>query len=245
MAIHILGIRHDGPGSARNVKTFLEALQPDIVLVEGPPEADSILEWVTNKALVPPVAILAYQPDNTQHAVFYPFAEFSPEWQAIQYARQHNIHVRFMDLPMAHQFALKEEDQIGEEGAEPSPSLNNSQLEDSVSIEIKMDPVAHLANAAGFDDGEKWWEHMFEYRHDNHQIFEAVAEAMQVLRENFQGKADRREQLREAWMRKTIRQAEKEMFENIAVICGAWHAPALVNMPKQKGDNELLKGCLK
>ena len=44
MATFILGIRHHGPGSAKNVKAFLEDLQPDIVLVEGPPEADGILE---------------------------------------------------------------------------------------------------------------------------------------------------------------------------------------------------------
>ena len=46
-------------------------------------------------------------------------------------------------------------------------------------------------------------------------------------------------------MRKTIRQAEKEMFQTIAVVCGAWHAPALVNMPKPKDDNDLLKGLSK
>ncbi len=77
MAIHILGIRHHGPGSARNVKQFLEQIKPDIVLVEGPPEADGILQWVTDKELIPPVAILCFQPDNPQQAVFYPFAEFS------------------------------------------------------------------------------------------------------------------------------------------------------------------------
>jgi hypothetical protein len=77
MAIHILGIRHHGPGSARNVKAFLEELQPDIVLVEGPPEADGILKWVTDKELKPPVAILAYQPDNTANAVFIRLLNFS------------------------------------------------------------------------------------------------------------------------------------------------------------------------
>ena len=68
-----------------------------------------------------------------------------------------------------------------------------------------------------------------------------MKQEMNVLRENFLKKDDRMEQLREAHMRKTIRQAEKEMFQNIAVICGAWHAPALANMPKQKEDNDLLK----
>ena len=109
MAIHILGIRHHGPGSARNVKDFLEQVKPDIVLVEGPPEADSILQWAAHKELVPPVAILCYQPDDPQQSCFYPFAEFSPEWQAILYAKQQHIHIRFMDLPAASQFAIEAE----------------------------------------------------------------------------------------------------------------------------------------
>ncbi len=35
----------------------------------------------------------------------------------------------------------------------------------------------------------------------------------------------RREVLREAFMRQTIRVAVREGFERIAVVCGAWHAP--------------------
>ena len=105
--------------------------------------------------------------------------------------------------------------------------------------------MSYLAEAAGYDEGEKWWEQMFEYRNNNEQVFEAVTEVMQVLRNTLQLKEDRIEKLREAHMRKMIRQAEREMFTNIAVICGAWHAPALVDMPKQKDDNELLKGLPK
>ena len=68
---------------------------------------------------------------------------------------------------------------------------------------------------------------------------------MQELRDAFPTKDNRLEHLREAHMRKIIRQAQKEMFQNIAVICGAWHAPVLLNQPKQKEDNELLKGLPK
>lgn len=226
MSVHVLGIRHHGPGSARHVKKFLERLQPDIVLVEGPPEADPILQWAGHAELKPPVAILAYQPDDPQQSSFYPFAEFSPEWQAIRYAREKNIHVRFMDLPAIHRFAWKEETPAKEAGEEHNP-------------------IAQLSVAAGYPDGEKWWEHMFEYRTDDREVFEAVTEAMQEVRGAFPGRGDKMEQMREAWMRKTIRQAEKEMFQSIAVICGAWHVPALVEMPSQKTDNELLKGLPK
>ncbi len=254
MATHILGIRHHGPGSARNVKAFLEELKPDIVLVEGPPEADSILQWASHEELKPPVAILCFQPDNTTQSSFYPFAEFSPEWQAILYARKNNIHVRFMDLPAAHQFALdaeqekKAEEKADEKENEDINPVNNYGIRNNAveaEVIIKRDPIFYLAEVAGYDDGEKWWEHMFEHRHRNEEVFDAVNEAMQVLRETIPSKEDRREILREAYMRKTIRQAEKEMFQNIAVICGAWHAPALQNMPKQKEDNDLLKGLPK
>lgn len=243
MSIHVLGIRHHGPGSARNVKAFLEEIKPDIVLVEGPPEADNILQWITHAEMKPPVAILCYQPDDPQQSVFYPFSEFSPEWQAILYAKQNNIHVRFMDLPMAHHFALEKEKKQKQEA--PSSLNNNADTAEEQHETIHHDPIKYLANAAGYDDGEKWWEHMFEYRDNNEQVFEAVAEAMDELRKAYPGKNERIEKLREAHMRKTIRNAEKEMFQNIAVICGAWHAPVLINMPKQKEDNDLLKSLPK
>lgn len=50
-------------------------------------------------------------------------------------------------------------------------------------------------------------------------------------------------------MRQTIRTAVKEGFERIAVVCGAWHAPALRidagNMPSAGEDAALLKGLPK
>ncbi len=46
-------------------------------------------------------------------------------------------------------------------------------------------------------------------------------------------------------MRKALRQAIKEKCENIVVICGAWHVPALQNMPTQKEDDELIKNLPK
>lgn len=280
MSVHILGIRHHGPGSARNVKAFLEELQPDIVLIEGPPEADALIKWAGHEDLQPPVAILAYQPDSPQKACFYPFAAFSPEWQAMLYAQQQKIHVRFMDLPLAHVFGMENEaeakraarqqgemerdgESAGNEGSDAIASLllrsktTHHSLEDAPANETfitddvdilppsPQDPISHLAAADGYDDGERWWEHMFEYRQQPEQVFEAVHDAMHALREELPRRYDRKEALREAWMRKCIRQAEKEMFQRIAVICGAWHAPALQTMPKQKDDNELLKGLPK
>ncbi len=243
MAVHILGIRHHGPGSARNVKAFLENVKPDIILVEGPPEADAMLQWVGNEGLKPPVALLCYQPDAPQHSVFYPFADFSPEWQAILYARTHQIHVRFMDLPAGNQMLIEKQPPLPPEPPAEEPATIS---QEAIAVEdIRRNPISYLADAAGFTDSENWWEHTFEYRLNNDEVFDAVTEAMQALRENLPQKNERLEQMREAYMRRTIRQAEKEMFHTIAVICGAWHVPALKAKVSQKEDNELLKGLPK
>jgi hypothetical protein len=53
----ILGIRHHGTGSTRRVLERLHELRPDLVLVEGPPEFDTILKWAKPAEMCPPVAM--------------------------------------------------------------------------------------------------------------------------------------------------------------------------------------------
>src|SRR5687768_14421682 len=95
--LHIFGIRHHGPGSARSLRQALEALQPDALLVEGPPDAAEVLPLLAHEEMKPPVALLLYVPDRPKYAVYYPLALFSPEWQAIQFGLRNGIPVRFMD----------------------------------------------------------------------------------------------------------------------------------------------------
>lgn len=242
--IHLLGIRHHGPGSARNVKDYLERLRPDIVLIEGPPEANEILQWAGHSDLKPPIAILCFQPDDPKSSVFYPFAEFSPEWQAISFANSHKIPVQFIDLPVVNKMALREKSEQTADTAAVAIEENETLISEET-VKYKTDPVSFLANAAGYSDTDYWWNSTFEQRINNEEFFTAINEAMQALREENPIPIEREEALREAYMRKMIRQAEKEMYTEIAVICGAWHVPALQNMPSAKQDNDLLKGLPK
>jgi len=105
MSVSIFGVRHHGPGCARSLRAALKKLQPDIVLVEGPPDAQEALPLLASGQMKPPVALLIYVPDRPQHAVYYPFTHFSPEWQALRYALERGIPARFMDLPQAVQLA--------------------------------------------------------------------------------------------------------------------------------------------
>ena len=108
MATHIFGIRHHGPGSARSLRAAIQALEPDCILVEGPPDAEEVLPLLAHAEMKPPVALLLYVPEEPSRSVYYPFATYSPEWQAIAYGLQRNVPVRFMDLPQSIRLAQSE-----------------------------------------------------------------------------------------------------------------------------------------
>jgi len=84
VTVEVFGIRHHGPGSARSVLAELERLQPDALLVEGPSDANSLIDLIEDPAMRPPVALLVYAPDEPRVASFYPFADFSPDWVALR-----------------------------------------------------------------------------------------------------------------------------------------------------------------
>ena len=105
----------------------------------------------------------------------------------------------------------------------------------------RPDPLALLAQAAGYSDFERWWDALVESRGES--VFEAVAEVMEAVREDNDGFTSERDLLREAQMRELIRAALKK--GDVAVVCGAWHAPALTSAMlerEKKNDPARLKG---
>jgi hypothetical protein len=225
MTVHVFGVRHHGPGSARSVAAALRDLAPDIVLVEGPPEADAVLGLVAHPQMTPPVALLGYAVGAPERAVFHPFAVFSPEWQAMAHANATGIAVRMCDLPLAHVLADQGDPRrLGDD-------------------EAAIDPIATLAHAAGYDDPERWWEDVVEHRDEG--PFAAIADAMAAVRSALparMGDGADREERREAAMRQAVRRAGADGYERVAVVCGAWHVPALDRAGSATTDARLLRG---
>ncbi|WP_214412843.1 DUF5682 family protein [Sphaerisporangium fuscum] len=235
----VLGVRHHGPGSARAVAAELERFGPDIVLIEGPPEADALVALAADPDMEPPVALLAHVPGRPARAAFWPFAVFSPEWQAIRYALGRGVPVRFCDLPAAHSLA---EDAAGEapEDGQDGDAVPGERAGAAPAMALG-DPIGALARAAGYDDPERWWEDAVEHRGDT--PFEVIAEAMTAVREGYV--PHEHEARREAYMRRTMRSAVKEGHRRVAVVCGAWHVPALLELGPAAPDDRLLRGLPK
>ncbi|WP_328671005.1 DUF5682 family protein [Streptomyces sp. NBC_00328] len=310
----LLGVRHHGPGSARAVRAALEAAAPRVVLIEGPPEADALVPLAADKDMRPPVALLAHVVDEPGHSAFWPLAEFSPEWVAIQWALEHGVPARFIDLPAAHTLAGRREGTdpdrdgpvsapsdtpppAGEPGArgpggEPAPEADRGLSDESGpagapglsddpgpaaapgppdgpgpsgdpgqpgaaggsgrstdGTDLRIDPLAVLAETAGYDDPERWWEDVVEHRagaaDDPFAPFAVLEEAMGSLREAYGAGGHDRDLVREAYMRLQIRAAQREFGDGVAVVCGAWHVPALRRKATVGADRSLLKGLPK
>ena len=207
MTVHRLGIRHHGPGSARSVVRALDQLRPDVVLLEVPADIGPALRHVGEAGLEPPVALLGWEVKRPARALFVPFARFSPEWQALCWAAQQGVEVRPIDLPLGITLAV------------------DDQRHELLATDMPVDPLAQLAAAAGEPDPERWWEDVIEHRGDGEPAFQAVAEAMHEARAG--SLTSVRDERREAHMRRALRKAMRDGHDTIAVVCGAWHVPAL------------------
>ncbi|MEU9009907.1 DUF5682 family protein [Streptomyces sp. NPDC048479] len=116
---------------------------------------------------------------------------------------------------------------------------------------LRIDPIAVLAETAGYDDPERWWEDVIEHRGtgadaaDPRAPFAALGDAMAALRETYGHGGHDRDLAREAHMRIQLRAARKEFGDDVAVVCGAWHVPALEEKTTVAADRALLKGLPK
>lgn len=231
--LHILGIRHHGPGSAALMRQALDALEPACVLIEGPPEADSLIPFAAAAGMKPPVALLLYASNDANAAIFDPFAEFSPEWQAMHWALARSRPVRFIDWPAgASIHILVEERKREREGDQAQEQLEL----------LRSDPLDELAEVAGYTDGESFWNALIEQGRIHgggnpragaraFEMLAAIEAAMAAVREGHSQERSerdrRREAQREAWMRMQLRQALKEFQGPIAAVVGAWHVSGL------------------
>ena len=240
--LHICGIRHHGPGSAALLKRALDKIEPSCVLIEGPPEADELICFAGAPGMKPPVALLVHASTDANAAFFSPFAEFSPEWQAMRWALAHGRPARFIDWPGG--ITIRE--MIAAKEKQP----------EQMEVSAEADPLDALAEAAGFTDGEAFWNALIEQGRlggasageshtDAVAVFAAIERAMAEVRaESVTAKSERsrqRDERREAWMRIQIRQALNQCDGPVVAVVGAWHASALHQKASASADKALVK----
>ncbi len=230
LQINVYGIRHHGPGSARALLRALERQPPDVLAIEMPADLQDSIGILSHADLQPPVALAAFEPERVEPALYYPLAAFSPEWVAMRFCVERGIPIQAMDLPATLMIGFGQREQAKRRAANTNsatasaPELNRDQS----AAELQKDPLGVLAALAGYTDTERWWERTFELTDSDERIFPAVLDMIRALREAFPWAVNAECALREQHMARTIVGLAKAGHQRIAVLCGAWHAPALV-----------------
>ncbi|MDR1896239.1 MAG: DUF5682 family protein [Prevotellaceae bacterium] len=233
--LNIFGVRHLSPGASYHLIDYLESKNPKCILIEGPSDANEFIESVANANVVLPVAILAYTTELPVETVLYPFADYSPEYQAICWGVHKKCSVRFIDLPS--NILLK----LGEyKNKEVSKEVNDFYA-------CYNNLYKTLATHYNEDDYESYWERNFEHNLNKDTFREGLKLQSEQIRELVIDKEFAVAPhdysfnvLREAHMRREIDRALSEGFtvDDIVVVAGAYHISGIVNNEPALSDKE-------
>lgn len=226
---HLFGIRHLSPGGAWHLRTFLDQTDPELVLIEGPSDFTDLIGELTDTQVKPPVAVMAYTTELPVRTLLYPFAVYSPEYQALLWARENGKQARFMDLPSGTFLALqKAREELRSEASIEKEHADKEKREQGLRISELYEKVDRTAGAGG---QEAFWEHVMENAGTADGYRKGAAEFGSSLRElSEEDPAERAEtNLREAYMRCEIERAVREGIppERIVAVTGAFHLTGL------------------
>ncbi|WP_027341303.1 DUF5682 family protein [Hamadaea tsunoensis] len=211
--VRLIGVRHHSPVLAAAVGPLLDAYAPQTLLVELPAEMQDWVRWLADPGTVAPVALAAAGPDGPR--AFYPFADFSPELAAVRWAQRAGVPVVCCDLPLDDP-AWRDREQAG--GEEPDgPTLRGTVHKG-------------LSGRAGDDLWDRWVEAAAPGSPPE-AVRRAALAAGWALRHDAGSAVDPLDLRREACMRGHIAAASGR----IAVVVGAFHAPALLDGPTLTG----------
>jgi hypothetical protein len=256
--VHVFGVRHLSPMGAFQLRRYLDRLRPDVVLIEGLTDATELIPDMTRKGTRPPIAILAYTDAQPVRTLVYPLAYYSPEYQALSWARENDAKVEFIDLPSDVFLGLQDvelelrerarkkaaddaERPAPPDGEVPTEPLANEQTAAHVP-EPRQSLYEQVARLAGEDDYDTYWERHYEHNAEGDSYRLAALELGTALREEDDAPRWRAENIvREAYMRRRIAEtiAAGHDPEKIVVLVGAFHAPVISGEHPAMTDDEL------
>lgn len=234
--VHVVPIRHHSPALARAVEAVLHAVRPQRVLIEGPSDANHLIDALTAPDAVAPFALLAYRPPEMKQAsaaaaprvVLYPFCDYSPELVALRTARALGIEARFCDIPAC---AVLE--------AHPA---NNAPLPEDATNAHAPSLYETVAQRLGFTSHEAWWECLYEScLSDPARLLQLTQEWGELIVQA--GGISEEDALRNAFMWAHVEQAGIPP-ESIVLVVGAAHAAAFAQpdfRAKYDPDHPLLQ----
>lgn len=157
---YYLGIRHHGVGSTARLLSVLDQLKPTKVLIEGASDCSELLPLLAHRQMKPPVALLAYATESPDLHFYYPFTEFSPEYQASLWAVKNKANVAFIDLPVAVKLAKNlQEIELAKQAEQEQPENQPESQIDTLNEDPTINEQDGDNHDSGFDEPSQELSH--------------------------------------------------------------------------------------
>ncbi|MDE5768632.1 MAG: hypothetical protein K2H82_04525, partial [Oscillospiraceae bacterium] len=159
----LLPVRHHSPVCSYHLRRLIRDYQPEIILIEGPENANALIPTLTDEKTQLPAAIYYFYKDKKKYVsedaedyhCYYPFLYASPEYQAMQQAKKLQIPAKFIDLPyseiLIHTRATK--------GLRTEQDQHNY-ADDSYLVRSRF--YERLCEKTNLRNFEEFWEKYFE-----------------------------------------------------------------------------------
>ena len=243
-------VRHHSPACAWHLERAIRQYRPELILIEGPENANSLIPILASPDTEAPVALYySYRDDagllrmgaeqtgedapRETASCYYPFLDQSPELAALRLAEQLGIPARFMDLPYGEILAATRSGSGLRAEADTVSYTDDSRL----SPELLWDRVCEQTGTRSF---EECWEKYYECRGlalSTEEFVRQVNAWCLLAREN----TPREELLadgclaRESHMACRIRESGQS-YGKILVVAGGFHLWGLLHPEKEPAE---------
>ncbi len=236
-------IRHHSPVCSVQLMRVISEYSPQCILIEGPENANHIIEHLASEEASFPLALYysykdskkALNPDDDDethsYSCYYPMLEYSPEQVAIKTAVDNKIDVKFIDLPFGKRLLSTDKDT----GVRKRLDKNNY----SDDYLISSTKIARaLCEATGFSSFDSFWEAHFEINglslspSDFVTQFNSYTYALRKGSTHEELLADSTI-IREQFMREQIDIA-KDSYDRVLVVTGGFHTYGLMHADSGK-----------
>jgi len=242
--LYWLPVRHHSPAIAQQVAACIRERQPKVVFIEGPHEAQEMIDFLIDPQTRPPVAIYSSFRDDAaavptadgvpatppRYSAWYPLVSYSPEWVAMRTARQIGSQPIFMDLPhYTIERPAPAANDVPPEGAVPKPPPQRRR--DLADIAPRSEFYRLLTQAAGYRNWDETWDALFEAPRPGRTpeaLRREVALFCAAIRTTVDPESliDDGTLARERFMWKTMQQSLVELKlqpQDALVVCGGFH----------------------
>lgn len=234
-------IRHHSPACSFHLKKAVRDYRPDLILIEGPENADPLIPVLVNEDTKPPLALYYAYRDKEglvtekkgDYKCYYPFLDCSPELTALREAERLGIPARFADLSYG-------EILIGTVGGKGIRREGEKQTYNDDYLLSRSRYLTLLCEKTGLRDFEELWEKYFEIQGLGESTEDFVRQMLTyciLSRKNTPGEELVEDGclLRERYMAEQIAKASQD-YHRILVVTGGFHSCGLFELLSRQKD---------